>query len=121
MNPTDASFFEMGVSRMARTPEGKFQSALVTSLEEIFTGCLIQKNDANYRQGVPDLLILFRDKWALLECKKSANETPRPNQPYYVAWAKQHSYGSFVYPENRDQVIKELFHFFFDGRTEEKH
>lgn len=90
----------------------------MTSLEEIFTGCLIQKNDANYRQGVPDLLILFQNKWALLEVKKSANEKPRPNQRYYVAYARKHSYGSFVYPENRDEVIKELFAFFFDQHLE---
>ncbi|AWN03319.1 VRR-Nuc domain protein [Microbacterium phage Camille] len=99
---------------MARTPEGKFQSELVNSLEEIFTGCLIQKNDANYRQGVPDLLILFRNKWALLECKKSADAPARPNQPYYVEWAKQNSFGSFIFPENREEVIKELYAFFFD-------
>lgn len=121
MNPTDASFFEMGVSRMARTPEGKFQSELVNSLEEIFTGCMIQKNDANYRQGVPDLLILFRNKWALLECKKSKDAKARPNQKYYVAWADRNSFGSFIYPENRDQVIKDLLHFFLDDVTEEKH
>ena len=110
---TCPSIFEMGVS-MARTPEGKFQDALVKSLEDIFTDCLIQKNDANYRQGVPDLLILFRGKWALLEVKKSANEKPRPNQPYYVAWAQRNSYGAFVFPENRDQIVKELYEFFFD-------
>ena len=82
---------------------------------------MIQKNDANYRQGVPDLLILFRNKWALLECKKSANEPAQPNQAYYVSWAQANSYGSFVFPENRDQVIKELYNFFFDqqGETDE--
>lgn len=97
---------------MARTPEGKFQDALKTSLEEIFVGCLILKNDANLQQGVPDLLILFRDKWAFLEVKKSGKEKPRPNQPYWVAWGQKHSFGSFVFPENRDEVIKELFEFF---------
>ena len=115
---TCPSIFEMGVS-MARTPEGKFQDALVKSLEDIFTDCLVQKNDANYRQGVPDLLILFRGKWALLEVKKSSTAPHRPNQPYYVDWAKRHSFGAFVYPENRDEIIKELYDFFFD-RNEEK-
>lgn len=98
---------------MARTPEGKFQDKLVGSLSEIFTDCLILKNDPNMRQGIPDLLILFRGKWALLEVKKSENEKPRPNQPWYVAWAQRNSFGSFVYPENRDEVVKELYDFFF--------
>lgn len=103
----------MGVS-MARTPEGKFQDALVTSLTGIFTGCMIQKNDANYRQGVPDLLILFRRRWALLEVKKSADAALRPNQQWYVDWAKANSFGAFIFPENRDEIIKELYAFFFD-------
>lgn len=97
---------------MARTPEGKFQSTLVKDLEAIFPGCLIQKNDPNYRQGIPDLLILFKDKWALLEVKKSGNEKPRPNQPYYVAYGQRNSFGAFIYPENRDTVIEELSEFF---------
>jgi hypothetical protein len=97
---------------MARTPEGKFQDRLVKDLEAIFPNCLIQKNDANYRQGVPDLLILFRDRWALLEVKKSANERPRPNQPWYVDYAATNSFGAFIYPENRDQVLEELSRFF---------
>jgi hypothetical protein len=72
------------------------------------------KNDPNYRQGIPDLLILFRGKWAMLEVKKSEKEKPRPNQPWFVAWSQRNSFGAFIYPENRDEVIKELYHFFFD-------
>ena len=97
---------------MARTPEGKFQDRLVKDLEAIFKGCMIMKNDANYRQGIPDLLILWNDRWALLEVKKSANEKPRPNQPYYVAWGDANSFGAFIYPENRDEVLEELSNFF---------
>lgn len=114
MSPTrDSPFnFLRWWSLMARTPEGKFQDRLVKDLEAIFPNCLIQKNDANYRQGVPDLLILFRDRWALLEVKKSANERPRPNQPWYVDYAATNSFGAFIYPENRDQVLEELSKFF---------
>lgn len=103
--------FEMGVS-MARTPEGKFQDALIAELEDSYQGCMILKNDANYRQGIPDLLILFRNKWALLEVKKSAKEKPRPNQPWYVAWGQRNSFGAFIYPENRDEVLEDLREFF---------
>lgn len=97
---------------MARTPEGKFQDKLVHDLEAIFPDCMIQKNDANYRQGVPDLLILFKNRWALLEVKKSKNEKPRPNQPWYVAWAQRNSFGAFIFPENRDEVLAELSEYF---------
>ena len=75
---------------------------------------MVQKNDPNYRQGVPDLLILFRHRWALLEVKKSATADIRPNQQWYVDWAQANSFGSFVFPENREEIIKALFAFFFD-------
>jgi hypothetical protein len=97
---------------MARTPEGKFQDTLVKDLEAIFPKCLIMKNDANYRQGIPDLLILFRSRWALLEVKKSANEKPRPNQPWYVAYGDENSFGAFIFPENKDEVLAQLSAYF---------
>lgn len=92
--------------------EREFQPTLIKELEYLFPGCLIQKNDANYRQGIPDLLILFGNRWALLEVKKSANEPPRPNQLWYVDWAKQNSFGAFIYPENKSDVLTALRDFF---------
>ena len=50
----------------------------------MFKGCIVMKLDANYIQGIPDLLILFKDKWAVLECKKFSKAAHRPNQDYYV-------------------------------------
>lgn len=97
---------------MARTPEGKFQDRLVAEIKKRFEGCLILKNDANTRQGIPDLLVLYRDAWAFLEVKKSGNEKPRPNQPWYVAFGQRNSFGSFIYPENCEQVLEELEEFF---------
>lgn len=92
--------------------EREFQPTVIKELEHLFPGCLIQKNDANYRQGVPDLLVLFGSRWALLEVKKSANETPRPNQPYYVNWAQMNSFGAFIFPENKNEVLSALVDFF---------
>ena len=51
--------------------ERDFQSRLIKELKQIFKGCIIMKNDSSYIQGIPDLLILYRDKWAALEVKKS--------------------------------------------------
>ena len=50
--------------------ENKFQAELITELKSRFPGCLVLKNDADYIQGIPDILILHRDRWATLECKR---------------------------------------------------
>jgi hypothetical protein len=60
--------------------ESVFQSELIKDLEFIFPGCIVLKNDANYIQGFPDLTILYKNKWAVLECKKDANAAYQPNQ-----------------------------------------
>lgn len=105
------NFFRDG-GLMARTAEGKFQDKLLHDLEAIFKGCLIMKNDSSYRQGIPDLLVLYKDKWALLEVKKSANEIPQPNQRWYVEWGANNSFGAFIFPENKDEVLEALSTFF---------
>lgn len=64
--------------------ENKFQANLIKELKERFPGCIVMKNDPTYIQGIPDLLVLHKDKWASLECKKSAGAKKQPNQEYYV-------------------------------------
>ena len=59
--------------------ERDFQSKLIKEIKEMFKGCLVLKMDANYIQGIPDLLILYNDKWASLECKRSNKAKKSPN------------------------------------------
>ena len=88
--------------------ENRYQAALIKKLKERFPGCVVLKNDPNYIQGIPDLSIFYEDKWAMLECKKSANEKPRPNQPEYVDRMNKMSFSSFIYPENEEAVLDEM-------------
>lgn len=88
--------------------ESIFQTNLIKELEERFPGCIVMKLDANYIQGIPDLLILYRNKWATLECKKSMNEKRQPNQEYYVGTMNNMSFSRFIYPENKEEVLDEL-------------
>lgn len=88
--------------------ENKFQAKLIKELKELFSGCIVMKNDSSYIQGIPDLLILYKDKWASLEVKKSASAKKRPNQEYYVALMNKMSFSRFIYPENKDKVLEEL-------------
>lgn len=88
--------------------ERDFQAKLIKDIKARFDGCLVMKNDATYIQGIPDLLVLYEDKWAALECKVSEKASKRPNQDYYVSKMDEMSFSRFVYPENEEEVLDEL-------------
>lgn len=90
--------------------ENSYQSSLVKKLKAMFPGCMVTKLDSGHTQGIPDLLILFKDKWATLEVKRSAEERkkPRPNQEYYVKKMDDMSFSRFIFPENEKEVLSEL-------------
>lgn len=92
--------------------ENKFQANLIKELKDTFEGCIVMKNDASYIQGIPDLLVLYKNKWASLECKKSARAKKQPNQEYYVERMDQMSFSRFICPENKDVVLTELHYYF---------
>ncbi len=88
--------------------ESQFQATLIKELKQLFPGCIVLKNDANYKQGIPDLLILYKDRWAALECKTSSTASVRPNQKYYIDKMNDYSYASFICPENKKEVLSEI-------------
>lgn len=88
--------------------ENGFQSKLIKELKQMFPGCIVLKNDANYIQGIPDLLVLFNNKWAALECKRQAHASKQPNQKYYVNLMDKMSFARFIRPENKKEVLYEL-------------
>lgn len=89
--------------------ENRFKTKLVNELRDMFPGCIITHLDPNEIQGIPDLLILYENKWAALEGKKNANASVRPNQHYYVDLMNGMSFAAFIYPENKDEVLDELY------------
>lgn len=93
---------------MARSSklESGFQDKLIAELKKLFPGCMTFKMDQI--QGIPDLLILYGDKWASLECKKNASAKKQPNQEYYVGLMNKMSFSRFVSPENKEEVLNEL-------------
>lgn len=96
--------------------ERDFQRELIKELKKIFVGCIVLKNDSSYIQGIPDLLILFEDRWASLELKKSETASHRPNQEYYVELMDKMSFSRFIYPENKEEVLYELQEALFTRR-----
>lgn len=92
--------------------ENKFQSNLINKLKTMFPECLVLKNDANYKQGIPDLLILYKDKWAVLECKRSSSASKQPLQDYYISLMDEMSFGAIIFPDNEEVVLNDLRNFF---------
>jgi hypothetical protein len=99
------------------TAEGRFKTNLKHELEEMFPGCIVCHLDANEIQGIPDLLILYQNKWAALEGKKSLNEPYRPNQEYYIELMDNMSFAAMICPENKEAVLYELQQAFRPSRT----
>ena len=92
--------------------ERDFQAKLIKELEDMFYGCLVMKLDSSYIQGIPDLLVLYNNKWAVLECKKSANSHRQPNQEYYIDLMDRMSFARFIFPANKEEVLTELYLYF---------
>lgn len=97
--------------------ESSFQRFLIQKIRLMFDGCIILKNDSSYLQGVPDLLILFENKWAALEIKAAANSPRRPNQKHYVQIMNDMSYAAFVYPGNEEDILYDLQQTFRPSRS----
>lgn len=97
--------------------ENAFQVKLIKELKDIFKGCLVLKNDPNYKQGIPDLLILYKNKWAALECKRDSKADKQANQDYYVNKMNDMSFASFINPENKEEVLNELQQAFKSSRS----
>ena len=88
--------------------ESSFQAQLIKDLKKIFPGCIVTKNDSSYIQGIPDLTIFYKDKWATLECKQNARAKKQQNQEYYVGRMNEMSFSKFICPENKEEVLYEL-------------
>ena len=97
--------------------ENVYQAQLIRKLRRKFKGCFILKNDSSYLQGVPDLLILYRNKWAMLEVKPSSVFVPQPNQTYYIDLLNHMSYASFIFPEIEEDVFRDLQYTFSTRRA----
>ena len=89
--------------------ENAYQVALKRKIKKLLPGCMILKNDPNDIQGIPDLQVITKKGYAMLETKASKTSKHRPNQDYYIEqfgdWAL---YSSFIYPENEEAVLHEL-------------
>jgi hypothetical protein len=88
--------------------ENKFKTNLINEIEERLPGAMIFHLDPTERQGIPDLLVLYEDRWGALEGKKEKNAHHQPNQDYYNDLMNKMSFCRFIYPENKEEVLNDL-------------
>lgn len=88
--------------------ERTYQRKLITKIENLLPGCVVMKNDPREIQGIPDLLILFEDRWAMLEVKVDDTSNFQPNQLYYIEKLGMMSYVTSINPNNEKEVLNDL-------------
>lgn len=96
--------------------ERNFQASLKKNIKKRLPGSVILKTDPLQYQGIPDLLILYKDKHAFLEVKREEKASRRPNQDWYVKKFGEHTFSSFISPENKEEVLDELEQSLKSGR-----
>lgn len=67
------------------------------------------KNDPKYIQGIPDLTLIYKDTYVMLECKRRSNSNKQANQGHYVNQIKEMGGRAyFIYPDNLEEVLDEI-------------
>lgn len=97
--------------------ESVFKRNLKIEIRRMFPRCIILDNDSSVLQGIPDMIVLWKNQWAALECKSHQGAPVRPNQAHYVNQMARMSFAAFIYPENMDQVLGDLQQSFRPNRT----
>lgn len=88
--------------------ESRYQTLLIKRLRALFPGIVILKNDTDYLQGFPDLTLLWRRHWAVLEVKPRLGAPFEPNQEWYLEALDGMSFACAICPENEEEVLHAL-------------
>lgn len=92
--------------------ENKYQAGLIKRIRNKYPDAIVLKTDSSYMQGVPDILILFNERWAALEVKKDPLASFRPNQEYWINTMNHMSFASDINPAKEETVLYDLERFF---------
>lgn len=99
--------------------ESKFQADLVVELQGLIPGCLVLVKPGYYIQGFPDLMVLYKNQWVALECKRkppTSKDDYEPNQEWWLGELDGMGFASVIYPENRKEILDEVLRAFGLGR-----
>jgi len=89
--------------------ESGFKARVVKHIRvDLLPGCILTMGNSASQQGIPDVFIVYYDKWAMLEFKRAHNAEHQPNQDYFVDMLNDWSFAAFIYPENEEEILREL-------------
>lgn len=88
--------------------ESRFKTNLRKEIEEEFPGAIVMHTNPVERRGSPDLVILYKDKWAALEGKQTNKSSKRPLQDYRVDEWNKMSFARFISKDNKKEVLDDL-------------
>lgn len=88
--------------------ENSYQEGLKKRIKARFKHAIVAKMNPNDIQGIPDLVVIFKKHWALLECKRHEDAARRPNQEFYVDFYNKWSFASFINPDNEEEVLNAM-------------
>lgn len=88
--------------------ESKFQKDVIKFLKQ--HKCFVMKITPmpGIPDGTSDVFFCKEGLYGFIECKKSKNAKSRPGQDEFVKKMDEWSFGRKAYPENWDEVQKEL-------------
>lgn len=89
--------------------ERDYQASLIKKLRRLYPNCIILKNDSGYMQGIPDLTVLYKDKWVALEVKvrePKSSDAFEPNQEWFLERMNEMSFAACIFPENEKDVLR---------------
>lgn len=93
---------------MRETGRSGYKVKLTHTLRRLYPDCHVITGNSASQQGIPDLMVVWNDKWAMLEVKGSADAAKQPNQQYFVDKFNNMSFAAFIYPENEEEVLRAL-------------
>lgn len=89
--------------------ERDYQAGLIRKIKRLYPGCIVLKNDSSYMQGIPDLMVLYKNKWVALEVKVKEPRSSRdfePNQEWFIERMNDMSFAACIFPENEKDVLR---------------
>lgn len=89
--------------------ERDYQAGLIRKLKRLYPGCMVLKNDSSYMQGIPDLMVLYKNKWVALEVKVKEPRSSHdfePNQEWFIERMNDMSFAACIFPENEKDVLR---------------